>query len=129
MPHHRHTRFYDVLDDRQLMISAFDLDCIGACLHQPLNRLHGSGQPLRTGKKWHICNDELIRGTPSNGSRMQFHHFDCGLNRGIKSVHDHGEGIADQQAVDISLVDDFGRPGVVAGDHGDTGFILLLALE
>ena len=46
-----------------------------------------------------------------------------------KAMHDHGCAVTNQDTVDLGIVNDLGRSGVVTGDHGNGPAQIFFALE
>ena len=75
--HDRDTGEGDILDHIFVPINTFDLDCMGARLHQTFNTHHGIPQALANGEKWHICDYKRVRCSSSDSPNMQSHHVGC----------------------------------------------------
>jgi len=77
------------------------------------------GDAFAVGEEGEVGDDEFIGGAAGDGAGVEGHHVDGGGEGVGVAVDDHGDGIADEDAVDGGLGDETREGVVVAGDHGE----------
>jgi hypothetical protein len=126
VPHDGHAGADDLPDDVLMSVDPFQLDGVRAARHECADGGHRLRYPLPGGQERQIADHELPARGPGDGTGVQRHQFDGrGKRRGM-SVDDHGDGVADEDGVDVRAGDDVSRPGVVGSDDRD---LPLLRLE
>ena len=103
-----------------LASAAFDLHGRRpALLNQPAGISHGFFHVELEGKKRHVSHDEGPFRASANGSRVMDHHVERHGKCVVKTQDNHPDGIANQNDVDTSAVQQPSHGVVVCGQYGD----------
>ena len=99
--------------------AAFELDDVGACLHQ----LGGGGKSLLAallvGAERQVGDNHRVLVAAGDGGGVVAHLGQGNGQGGIAPLHGHAQRVAHQQGIDAGTVHQRGETGFVAGEHGD----------
>ncbi len=120
MPHHRDAALDEVVNDVGMATHTLDLHRMGAGAQQGCRRIERLVEAFARRQKRHVGHDQLRAGR-ATGHRARVHGHDLRgrAERILFAVHGHHHTVADEQAVDVLLGQQFGGPRIIGGHHDE----------
>ena len=115
----------EVADDVLVSVDALDLHCMGACAHEERGAFDGGDDAFARGEVGEVGDQKLRAGeSAGDGGGVARHDFGGGGKGGRFTVHDGGDAVADEHAIDGRGGEELRLPLRVGGGHADTALAL-----